>query len=47
MIKKILIILVAMTLTSCATISDNMPKRKACTGEETNKTLAEAMCIKK
>ena len=36
-----------MTLTSCATISDNMPKRKACTGEETNKTLAEAMCIKK
>ena len=47
MIKKILIIPVAMTLTSCATISDKMPKRKACTGEETNKTLAEAMCIKK
>ena len=47
MIKKILIILVAMTVTSCATISDKMPKRKACTGEETNKTLAEAMCIKK
>jgi len=26
---------------------NKMPKRKACTGEETNKTLAEAMCIKK
>ena len=47
MIKIMLIILVSVILTSCATISDKMPKRKACTGEETNKTLAEAMCIKK
>jgi starvation-inducible outer membrane lipoprotein len=46
MIKKLLIIFVAITLTSCATISDKMPKRQACTGEETNKTLAEALCKK-
>ena len=44
MIKKILILLTAVALTSCATIEDKMPKRKACTGE--NKTLADIICKK-
>jgi|TARA_B110000967_G_C18359519_1_gene305244 hypothetical protein len=47
MIKKIIIIFVAITLTSCASLKDKMPKRQACTGEETNKTLAEMLCKKK
>ena len=47
MIKKILIILIAITFTSCASIKDKMPKRKACTGDETNKTLADVLCKKK
>ena len=46
MIKKIIIILIAIAFTSCATIQDKMPKRKACTGDETNKTLADALCKK-
>ena len=46
MIKKILTIFIAITLTSCATISEKMPKLdgKACTGE--NKTLADVICKK-
>jgi starvation-inducible outer membrane lipoprotein len=44
MIKKILILLTAIAFTSCATINDKMPKRKACTGE--NKTLADIICKK-
>ena len=44
MIKKILCILFVVILTSCATIKDNMPKRKACTGE--NNTLADLICKK-
>ena len=44
MIKKILILLTAIAFTSCATIEENMPKRKACTGE--NKTLADIICKK-
>jgi entry exclusion lipoprotein TrbK len=46
MIKKILLILVAISLTSCSTIKEKMPKmeRKACTGE--NKTLADVWCKK-
>jgi len=47
MIKKLLLIFIAVTLTSCASIKEKMPKRQACTGDETNKTLAEAMCKKK
>jgi len=46
MIKKILLILVAVTLASCSTITEKMPKRQACTGDETYKTVAEAMCKK-
>ena len=36
MIKKILLILIAISLTSCSTIKEKMPKmeRKACTGEK-------------
>ena len=44
MTKKILILLTAIAFTSCATIGENMPKRKACTGE--NKTLADIICKK-
>ena len=44
MTKKILILLTAIAFTSCATIEENMPKRKACTGE--NKTLADIICKK-
>ena len=44
MIKKILILLTAIAFTSCATINDKMPKRKACVGE--NKTLADLICKK-
>jgi hypothetical protein len=46
MIKKILLMFVTITLVSCSAITEKMPKRKACTGDETNKTLAEAMCKK-
>ena len=46
MIKKLLIIIIAVTLTACANIKDKIPKRQACTGDETNKTLAEALCKK-
>ncbi len=44
MIKKISSILMIVMLTSCASIKDNMPKRKACTGE--NNTLADLICKK-
>ena len=46
MIKKLLIIFMTIAFTSCASIKDKMPKRQACTGDETNKTLAEALCKK-
>jgi hypothetical protein len=46
MIQKILLIFVAITLTSCASIKDKMPERQACTGDETNKTLSEMFCKK-
>jgi len=47
MIKKIIIILVAITLTSCTSIKEKIPKfeRKNCTGE--NSTLADILCKKK
>tara|TARA_B100000795_G_C22404377_1_gene288351 strand:- start:330 stop:473 length:144 start_codon:yes stop_codon:yes gene_type:complete len=47
MIKKLLVLIFAITLTSCANIKDKIPKieRKACTGE--NKTLADTLCKKK
>jgi hypothetical protein len=44
MIKKMLILLIAIAFTSCATIGEKIPKRKACTGE--NKTLADIICKK-
>ena len=44
MIKKILLVFVAITLTSCASIKDKMPKQKACTGDNT--TLADVFCKK-
>ena len=44
--KKILIILITITLTSCASLKDKMPERQACTGNESNKTLAEVFCKK-
>ena len=46
MINKILIILTAITLTSCTTLKDKIPERQACTGSETNKTLTEVFCKK-
>ena len=46
MIKKILITLIAITLTSCASIKDKMPERQACTGDESNKTISEILCKK-
>ena len=46
MIKKILIILICITFTGCATIGEKIPKRQACTGDETNKTIAEVLCKK-
>ena len=44
MIKKMLILLTAIAFTSCTKIGENMPKRKACTGE--NNTLADIICKK-
>ena len=46
MIKSIITAFIIITLTSCSTIKDKMPERKACTGNETNKTLAEVLCKK-
>ena len=47
MIKKILILFVTITLTSCATIKEKMPSldRKACTDDKA-KTLADIFCKK-
>ena len=39
-------LLTIITLTSCASIKDRMPERQACTGNETNKTVAELLCKK-
>jgi len=44
MIKKISVLLCLLAITSCSTIGDKMPKRKACTGE--NNTLADIICKK-
>jgi hypothetical protein len=38
--------IITVTLTSCASIKDKMPERPACSGNETNKTLAEVFCKK-
>ena len=46
MIKIILTTFIVITLTACASIKDKMPKREACTGNETNKTLADVLCKK-
>ena len=46
MLKRILIIFIAVTLTACASIKEKMPQRKACTGDENNKTLADVLCKK-
>tara|TARA_B100000780_G_C20988641_1_gene395284 strand:+ start:303 stop:446 length:144 start_codon:yes stop_codon:yes gene_type:complete len=47
MIKKLLIIIVTLTLTSCASIKEKIPnmERKACTDEKV-KTLSDLMCKK-
>ena len=42
MIKKITAILLLIVLTSCASMQDKIPKRKACTGE--NNTLTDLVC---
>ena len=44
--KNLLILFFALTLTSCANISDKIPKleRKACDGS--NETLADMICKK-
>ena len=43
MTKKIIPIFVALTLTSCASIKEKISDvgRKACTGNETGKTLSD------
>ena len=46
MIKMLLTIFTVITLTSCASLKDKIPERQACTGSETNKTLAEMLCKK-
>ena len=46
MINKILILIVALSFTAWAGVKDKMPKRLACTGDETGKTLAEVFCKK-
>ena len=42
--KKIFALLLLTILVGCATIGDKIPKRKACTGE--NSTLADLVCKK-
>ncbi len=44
MIKQITSLLLILILTSCATIKDKMPKRKACTGEKN--TVTDLLCKK-
>ena len=46
MTKKILTLFTIIALTSCASIKEKMPKRQACTGDETGKTVAEMLCKK-
>jgi|TARA_B100001079_G_scaffold244029_1_gene231024 hypothetical protein len=46
MIRIILTTFIFITLTSCASIKEKMPERKACTGNETNKTLSDVFCKK-
>tara|TARA_B100000767_G_scaffold246449_1_gene246030 strand:- start:287 stop:433 length:147 start_codon:yes stop_codon:yes gene_type:complete len=47
MIKKLTIIIITLTLTSCTSIKENMPdlERKACTDEKA-KTLTDLICKK-
>ena len=44
MIKKITYIVCFLILTSCASVKEKIPERKACTGE--NDTLADIFCKK-
>mgnify|MGYP001176371262 CR=1 FL=1 len=44
MIKQITSLLLILVLTSCATIKDKIPKRKACTGEKN--TVTDLLCKK-
>ena len=47
MIKKITLVFFVFGLASCSSIKEKMPEtRKACTGNETGKTLAELFCKK-
>ena len=47
MIKKIILIMITVTLTSCASVQEKVPnlERKACTDEKA-KTLADVFCKK-
>ena len=45
MIKKLLLLIVTISLTSCVSIKEKMPKLKACTDDK-NKTLADVFCKK-
>jgi|TARA_B110000263_G_C14974671_1_gene358705 uncharacterized protein YceK len=46
MIKKLTLVFVVLVLSGCASIKEKMPKRSACTGNETGKTLSEVLCKK-
>ena len=46
MIKKILILLVALSFTACANVREKMPTRQECSDDDTGKTLAEVFCKK-
>ena len=46
MYKTLILIILSFTLISCASVKDKMPVRKACTGDETGKTLADIFCKK-
>tara|TARA_B100000795_G_C22440501_1_gene301675 strand:- start:123 stop:269 length:147 start_codon:yes stop_codon:yes gene_type:complete len=48
MIKKIILILITVTLTSCTAIKEKIPKfeKQVCTDEKP-KTLADTFCKKK
>jgi len=46
MIKKLTLVFLVLVLSGCTSIKEKMPKRPACTGDETGKTLSEVLCKK-
>jgi|TARA_B110000444_G_scaffold93797_1_gene88599 hypothetical protein len=46
MIRKLLILIITLSFTACANVQEKMPKRKACSDDDTGKTLAEVFCKK-